>query len=187
MSHAIIDDVARILASPTPRRRALKMLGGSACTSGVFAALGVTRASAYFDDDKDKGCRAATAGATTPVVRIVAEVVREINIAARGSANRTFAHPVPNNAAGTGRVLRPRNVVVLERTRFALRVTASAAAGLPAMRAKPVAPARTAPTIARPPVDSAAATRPARRGRPAVPAPMDPDTASPPARPASNT
>src|ERR1700722_88002 len=41
MSH-IIDDVARILASPTPRRRALKMLG-STLAGGVLAALGVNR------------------------------------------------------------------------------------------------------------------------------------------------
>src|ERR1700680_3187269 len=47
----IIDDVARSLAGPMPRRNALKIFGGL-----VLAALGVKRVAAD-DDDNEQSCR----------------------------------------------------------------------------------------------------------------------------------
>jgi len=44
MSH-LVDDLARILASPTPRRKTLKLLGG-ALAGGLLGTLGVKRADA---------------------------------------------------------------------------------------------------------------------------------------------
>src|ERR1700674_901105 len=41
----LIDDLARVLASPTPRRGALRLIGG-ALAAGLFGALGLERAAA---------------------------------------------------------------------------------------------------------------------------------------------
>ena len=41
----LIDDVARVLASPAPRRKALKLIGGALAAS-LFGALGVKHAAA---------------------------------------------------------------------------------------------------------------------------------------------
>src|SRR5450755_3331039 len=46
--HSLLDDVARILASPLPRRRALKLVSG-ALAGGILAALDLRPAAAQND------------------------------------------------------------------------------------------------------------------------------------------
>src|SRR5580704_12324874 len=50
----LVDDAARILASPLPRRQALKALSG-VLTGGLLAALGVRRANAQTCNPACKG------------------------------------------------------------------------------------------------------------------------------------
>ena len=50
---SVFDDVARILASPLPRRQALKLVGG-ALAGGVLGALGVNPAAAQSNATKCK-------------------------------------------------------------------------------------------------------------------------------------
>jgi hypothetical protein len=56
----LIDDVARILASPMPRREALRLVGG-ALAGGILGTLGLRHAAAQRKDDPDdEKCRAGT-------------------------------------------------------------------------------------------------------------------------------
>ena len=49
----LLDDIARILASPIPRRQALRLLGGI-LAGGILSTLGVKQAAAQQESEDEK-------------------------------------------------------------------------------------------------------------------------------------